>query len=96
MVVVQTVWRAGEAILDLIDEGVRALQAEGVEPRFVLVGPRAYAALNEAIAERFGRKAGAFESYQWLGVVVDPFRGAEVCVLPAAPALADGVRAEEH
>jgi hypothetical protein len=94
MIIIQTAVQEGDEVLDLIDEGVRALQAEGVEPRFVVVGAALYPALNDAIARRFGRGAGTFESYQWLSIVVDPFRGGEICVLPAAPAMAGGVRAE--
>jgi hypothetical protein len=83
------------AILDFIDESVRALQDAGVEPRFVVLGPDAYEDLREEVGRRFGRSAGTFESYQWLSIVVDPFRGAEVCVLPAPSAMIDGVRTEQ-
>lgn len=50
------------------------LQDGGLEPRYVLARPEAYAALCPAIAERFGRGTGAFESYQYVAIVVDPFR----------------------
>lgn len=81
-------------VLDFVDEQVRALQAEGAEPRTVLVGPEAYDALIDAVAARFGRQRARVEQYQWLSVVVDPFRGDRVCVLPTARDLADGVRTE--
>ncbi len=83
-----------DAILDAVDEGVRALQEAGAEPRYVVVGPAAYEALRQAMSRRFRREPGAFETYQWLSIVLDPFRDAEVCVLPAPGALLDGVRTE--
>jgi hypothetical protein len=94
MTILQTRAEAG-AILDFIDESVRALQEAGQEPRFVVVGPEAYDALRQAIGQRYGRSAGAFEQYQWLTIVVDPFRGAGVCVLPPPGAVAEGSRAME-
>jgi hypothetical protein len=86
---------AEAAILDFIDESVRALQDAGVEPRFVVVGQDAYEELREEVGRRFGRSAGTFESYQWLSIVVDPFRRGEVCVLPAPSAMVGGVRTEQ-
>lgn len=82
-------------VLDFLEAEVRALQEAGGEPRFVVVGPRAYEALRQAVARRYGRSAGVFEQYQWLTVVVDPFREAEACVLPAPRDVAEGVRAQE-
>lgn len=80
------------SILDFIDASVRELQEAGEEPRYILAGPEAYEALRHAIAERYGRSAGTFENYQWLSVVLDPYRGAAVCVLPTPRALVEGVR----
>lgn len=82
-------------ILDFIDDSVRALQEEGQEPRYVVVGPEAYEALRQAMARRYNRTPGTFESYQWLSIVLDPFRGDAVCVLPTPSALADGARTLE-
>ena len=82
------------SILDDIDANVRALQESGLEPRFVVVGTSAYAALCEAMAQRYGREPGAFEQYQWLTIVVDPFRDREVSVVPVPRDVAAGVRAE--
>jgi hypothetical protein len=87
---------SGEAILDFIDESTRILQEAGMEPRYIVVGTVAYEALRQAMAQRFGRSAGTFESYQWLSVVVDPFRGQEVCVLPPPSIVAEGVDAEQR
>jgi len=84
-----------DAILAFIEESVRALQADGHEPRSIVVGPRAYDALRHAMARRYGRSPGAFEQFQWLTIVVDPFRDAEVCVLPPPAAVAAGVRTVE-
>ena len=83
-----------DTILDFVDEQVRALQSDGAEPRTILVGPDAYDALQDAVAARFGRERARVEQYQWLSVVVDPFRTDRVCVLPTPRDLAAGVRAE--
>ena len=83
-----------DEILPSIDEAVRNLQASGLEPRFVVVGTEAYTALCQAIAQQFGREPGHFEQYQWLTIVVDPFRAGEVAVLPVPRDVAAGVRAE--
>lgn len=85
-----------DGILAFIDESVRALQHEDLEPRTILVGPEAYDMLRHAIAERFHRTPGRFETYQYLDIVLDPFRGNTVCVVPAASALSDGVRAVRY
>lgn len=95
MLVLETTPTPG-AVLDAVDEGVRALQDAGLEPRYVLVGPEAYAALCEAVAARFGRSAGFFEQYQFLPFVVDPFRGGAVCVVPAPREVAEGVSGERR
>jgi hypothetical protein len=87
---------APDAVLDAVDEGVRALQDAGLEPRFILVGPEAYTALRKAVGARFGRGAGYFEQYQFLPIVVDPFRGGAVCVVPTPREVAGGVRAERR
>ncbi|MEP0547964.1 MAG: family 4C encapsulin nanocompartment shell protein [Rhodothermales bacterium] len=81
-----------EGVLAFIDESVRALQQDGLEPRTILVGPDAYDLLRHAIARQFNRSPGLFETYQYLDVVLDPFRGDAVCVVPAPRELADGVR----
>lgn len=83
-----------EGVLAFIDECVRALQQDGLEPRTILVGPEAYEVLRHAIARQFNRSPGLFETYQYLDVVLDPFRGDAVCVVPAPRDLADGARAE--
>ena len=82
------------SILDEIDASVRALQESGLEPRFVVVGTGAYPTLCAAMAERYGRDPGHFEQYQWLTIVVDPFRDREVSVVPVPRDVAAGVRAE--
>lgn len=79
-------------VLAFIDESVRALQHAGLEPRTILVGPEAYEMLRHAIARQFNRTPGLFETYQYLDVVLDPFRGAAVSVVPAPRELVDGVR----
>lgn len=83
-----------DAVLDWVDAQVRALQEQGAEPRTVLAGPVAYERLCAAMAARFGREPGPFEQYQWLALVVDPFREDALCVLPTTRDLAGGTRAE--
>ncbi len=83
-----------DAILDWVDEQVRGLQEQGAEPRTIVAGPVAYQRLCAAMAARFGREVGQFEQYQWLTLVLDPFRDDTLCVLPTLRDLADGARAE--
>ncbi len=71
-----------EAILDFVNDGLRQLQEAGIEPKYILMGPEAYERMREAMAARFRREAGYFETYQYFPIVVDPDRGAYVCVLP--------------
>ena len=44
------------------------------------------------MGERFRRGAGQFETYQYLPIVLDPFRTDTVCVLPAPSECAKGVQ----
>ncbi|WP_420457483.1 family 4C encapsulin nanocompartment shell protein [Rubrivirga sp.] len=81
-------------LLTVVDQQVRDLQDAGGEPHAILVGPEAYEALKTAVAERFGREPADLSQYQWVPVVVDPFRGDRVCVVPAPRDVAAGVRAE--
>lgn len=81
-------------LLTTIDQQVRDLQDAGAEPSAILIGPDAYAVLRVAVAAQFGREVADLAQYQWLPVVVDPFRGDRVCVVPPARDQAGGVRAE--
>lgn len=83
-----------DAILPFIDEQVREIQQSGGEPQTVVLGPDAYERLRDAVAARFGREQAHLAQYQWLTVVVDPFRSGGVCVLPTPKDVAEGVRAE--
>lgn len=83
-----------DEILPTIDVAVLSLQESGLDPRFIVVGTDAYKSLCAAIATRFGRDPGHFEQYQWLTIVVDPFRTGEVAVLPVPRDVASGVRTE--
>ena len=86
---------AGPAdLLATIDRQVRDLQEAGAEPAAIVVGPDAYATLKAAVAERFGREPADLAQYQWLTVVLDPFRADRVCVVPPPRDQAGGVRAE--
>ncbi|MGB3542542.1 family 4C encapsulin nanocompartment shell protein [Rubrivirga sp.] len=81
-------------LLSTIDQQLQSLRDEGAEPSAILVGPESYAALKMAVAERFGREPADLEQYQWLTVVLDPFRDNRVCVVPTNRESTAGVRAE--
>lgn len=76
---------APDEILDFIDDSVRRLREAGSPAQFIVVGPHSYEAMSEAVAARFRRSAGRFETYAHLPIVVDPARDHRVVVLPAAP-----------
>lgn len=80
-------------ILDFINDALRQLQGAGVEPKYILMGPKAYEALRYAMAARFRRQPGTFETYNYIPIVVDPFRDDTVCVLPAPIEIEKGVQA---
>ena len=71
-----------DRILEFVDESAQSLREGGLEPRFVVAGPLAYARLREAVAARYGRENQDVEQVQWLTVVVDPGREDRICVLP--------------
>lgn len=81
-------------ILSFVDMAVRSLQDGGLEPRTLIAGPEAYDRLCTAMAARLGRSKGTFEQYQWLTIVVDPFREDRLCVVPVPREVAEGVRTE--
>lgn len=78
-------------ILDFLNDGLRQLQEAGVEARYIVMGPAAYETFRQAMAARFRRAPKAFETYNYVPIVVDPFRDAAVCVLPAPAECAKGV-----
>ncbi|GIV62557.1 MAG: hypothetical protein KatS3mg044_1423 [Rhodothermaceae bacterium] len=82
-----------DEILDFIDDSIRQLSEAGHEACFILLGPDAYETFRHALAERLGREPRRFETYNYLPVVLDPFRGHAVCVVPGARAQAEGVQA---
>lgn len=79
-------------ILDFINDAVRQLQAAGAEPKYIIVGTQAYEALRYAMAARFRRQPGVFETYNFIPIVVDPFRADAVCVVPAPAEVQKGVQ----
>ena len=81
-------------LLAFIDGQVRDLAEAGGEVTAIVVGPGAYERLTAAVAERFGRERADLAQYQWVPVIVDPFRDGRVCVVPAPRDVAAGVRAE--
>lgn len=80
--------------LAVLDQQVRDLGDAGGEAHAILVGPEAYETLKTAVAERFGRERADLSQYQWVPVVVDPFRADRLCVVPAPRDVSAGVRAE--
>ncbi|PAP82290.1 hypothetical protein B1759_00605 [Rubrivirga sp. SAORIC476] len=85
---------APDALLATLDQHVRDLAEAGGEAHAILVGPEAYEALKTAVAERFGRERADLSQYQWVPVVVDPFREGRLCVVPTPRDVSAGVRAE--
>ena len=83
---------ARDEVLDFANDSIRLLQASGLEPKYILAGPAAYEALRAAMADRFRREAGFFETYQYIPIVVDPAREDTVCLLPSPRACAEGAR----
>lgn len=79
-------------ILDYVNDRVRELQSSGTEAKYILMGPDAYAAMRRAIAARFKRTEGVFETYNYLPIVVDPGRSDTVCVLPSPSDCAKGAQ----
>ncbi len=80
-----------EEILDFVNDSIRQLQDADVEARYIVVGVEAFETMRKAMGERFRRGAGQFETYQYLPIVLDPFRTDTVCVLPAPSECAKGV-----
>ena len=79
-------------ILDVINESISQMQEAGVEARYIIVGTASYTTLRKAMGERFQRGAGQFETYQYVPIVLDPFRSDTVCVLPGPSECALGVQ----
>ena len=76
-------------ILDFINDSIRNLKSDGSEAAYILVGKDLYTPLCEAMADRFKREVGAFETYQFIPIVVDPSRTDSLCVLPKPGVAAD-------
>jgi len=83
---------AEEEIIDFLDQSIRQISETDSEARFILMGQGAYARFRTAMARKLKRSAGKFETYQYVTVVVDPFRDNEVCVVPSAADAADGLK----
>lgn len=80
-----------DEILPFINDCIRQLREAEVEARYIVVGTAAYEHLRKAIGTEFQRGAGQFETYQHIPIVLDPFREATVCVLPAPAECVKGV-----
>ncbi len=74
----------GSEILHFIDDSIQMLRESGESASHILVGREAFADLSTALAERFKRNVGEFESYASIPIVVDPSRTSQVLVLPRA------------
>lgn len=72
-----------DEILDFINDRIRELQSAEAEAKYILVGPDAYDRMRRAMAARFKRSEGVFETYNYVPIVVDPSRTDTVCVLPS-------------
>lgn len=83
---------AEEDLLDFLDQSIRQISETGSEARFILMGQAAYGRFRTAMARKLKRSAGKFETYQYVTVVVDPFRDDEVCVVPSPADAADGLK----
>ena len=80
-----------DEMLEFIDDGIRQLHEAGVEAKYIVVGTDAYEDLRKAMGARFQRGAGQFETYQYVPIVLDPFRTDAVCVVPSPSECAKGV-----
>ncbi|MEX0600724.1 MAG: family 4C encapsulin nanocompartment shell protein [Rhodothermales bacterium] len=81
-----------DEILDFINDRIRELRDAEAEAKCILVGPRAYRRMRRAMAQRFKRSEGVFETYNYVPIVVDPSRTDTVCVLPAPATAAEQAR----
>lgn len=82
-----------DTVLDHVDQHIRQLTESGVEVRYIIAGQSAYRSLCRAISVRNKRGKGSFETYNFISIVVDPFRDNTVLVVPAPGDCCDGVAA---
>ncbi len=80
-----------DEILDFVDSQIRHLRDDGVETKYIIAGPAAYGRLCRAISTKEKRGKGRFETYNFIAIVLDPFRSDEVCVVPDPAECATGV-----
>lgn len=73
---------AAQEILEFVDDQIRQQSDDGVESRYIVVGLAAYRNLCQSLSVRERRGKGRFETYNFIPIVVDPFRLDEVCVVP--------------
>ncbi len=81
-----------DALLDFIDQSIRQLAESGAEARYILMGPAAFSAFRRVLAGTLHREEKDFSYYNYLPVVLDPFRMDAVCVVPGPGACAAGVQ----
>lgn len=86
-------YTADDSVLDIINESISQLQAAGSEPKYIVMGTDAYERFRHAMAERFHRRPKYFELYNFIPIVLDPFRSDSVTVLPGPGEVAKGVQA---
>ncbi|MDX1430719.1 MAG: hypothetical protein R3282_10540, partial [Rhodothermales bacterium] len=71
------------SILDAIDDQISHLSHDGSGATFIVVGREAYGELCREISVRNRRGRGTYETYNYIPIVVDPFRVDAICVLPS-------------
>lgn len=81
-----------DRVLERVDQQILQLAEGGDGAKYIIAGPSAYRRLCKAISVRNQRGKGSFETYNYLPIVVDPFRDDMICVVPSPGACADGVQ----
>ncbi|MBT8400789.1 MAG: hypothetical protein KJO98_09950 [Rhodothermia bacterium] len=80
-----------DRLLERVDQQIMQLAEGGAGAKFIVAGPGAYTKLCSAISVRNQRGKGTFETYNYLPIVVDPFRDDSLCVVPSPRDCAEGV-----
>lgn len=80
-----------DRLLERVDQQIMQLAEGGAGAKFILAGQTAYRKLCTAISVRNQRGKGTFETYNYLPIVIDPFRDDGICVVPSPRDCAEGV-----
>lgn len=84
---------APQDVLAFIHQSIRQLAEAGIEARYIVMGPAAFSAFKRKVADTLHREEKDFSYYQYLPIVVDPFREGAVCVVPEPGEWIEGVQA---